>query len=95
MLLGIGLSLLAPLNLVLLQLFDNMDPFPYYASQSISGAISWMAVALSALSDVMPPMWRAPSFGLVLAGFSMGFALSPILAVLLSHFGESCDLMWY
>lgn len=88
-LLGIGLSLLAPLNLVLLQLFDSMDPVIYYASQAASGFVSWIAVALSALSDVMPPMWRAPSFGLVLAGFSMGFALSPFLAVFLGHLGVS------
>lgn len=85
MLIGIGLSLLAPLNLVLMQLFDTMDPFLYYASHAISGLVSWFAIALSALSDVMPPMWRAPSFGLVAAGFSLGFALSPILAVYLSH----------
>lgn len=82
---GIGLSLLAPLNLVLMQLYPNTDPFLYYASHAISGAVSWMAVALSAISDVMPPVWRAPSFGLVLAGFSMGFAVSPILAVFMSH----------
>lgn len=89
MLLGIGLSIMAPLNLVLMQLFEGFDPFLYYASHALSGLVSWMAVALSALSDVMPPMWRAPSFGLVLAGFSMGFALSPILAVFLSHLGVS------
>lgn len=88
-LIGIGLSLLAPLYLVLLQLFENIDPFPYYASHAISGAVNWMAVALSALSDVMPPMWRAPSFGLILAGFSLGFALSPILAVFMSHLAVS------
>jgi len=89
MLLGIGLSLLAPLNLVLLQLIENMSPFPYYACHALSGLVSWMAVAISSLSDVMPPMWRAPSFGLILAGFSMGFALSPILAVFMSHLGVS------
>ncbi|KAL3793349.1 hypothetical protein HJC23_003859 [Cyclotella cryptica] len=86
---GVGLSLLAPLNLVLMQLYPNIDPFLYYASHAISGAISWMAVALSAISDVMPPVWRAPSFGLVLAGFSMGFAVSPILAVFMSHLAIS------
>ncbi|KAL3804452.1 hypothetical protein ACHAW5_000405 [Stephanodiscus triporus] len=89
MLIGIGLCLLAPLNLVLMQLFETMDPFLYYASHAISGLVSWFAIALSALSDVMPPMWRAPSFGLVAAGFSLGFALSPILAVYLSHLGVS------
>ena len=89
MLLGIGMSLLGPLCLVLMQLFQDMDPFFFYASHAISGLVSWMAVALSSLSDVMPPMFRAPSFGLILAGFSMGFALSPILAVFLSHLGVS------
>jgi DHA1 family tetracycline resistance protein-like MFS transporter len=89
MLIGIGLSLLAPLNLVLMQLFVNMDPFFYYASNAFSGLVSWFAISLSALSDVMPPMWRAPSFGLLSAGFSLGFALSPILAVYLSHLGVS------
>ncbi len=62
-----------------------MSPFPYYACHALSGLVSWMAVAISSLSDVMPPIWRAPSFGLILAGFSMGFALSPILAVFMSH----------
>ena len=66
MLLGIGLSLMAPLFLVLMQLFENMDPFYYYASHGIAGVVSWMAVALSSLSDAMPPKWRAPSFGMVL-----------------------------
>jgi DHA1 family tetracycline resistance protein-like MFS transporter len=85
MLLGIGLSLLAPLCLVLMQLIETMDPLFYYTSHAISGLVSWFAISLSSLSDVMPPMWRAPSFGLISAGFSLGFALSPMLAVYMSH----------
>lgn len=88
-LLGIGLSLLGPINLVLMQILDNYSPYPYYASHAISGVVSWMATALSAISDAMPPMYRAPAFGMVLAGFSLGFALSPVLAVFLSHLGVS------
>ena len=88
-LIGLGLGLLGPMNLVLLQMFDKMSPFPYYASHSISGIVSWMAVALSSLSDVIPSNFRAPAFGLVIAGFSMGFALSPILAIFMSHFTVS------
>lgn len=84
-LLGIGLSLLGPMFLVLMQLDDSISPFPFYASHAFSGIVSWMAVALSSLSDVIPSEWRAPAFGMVLAGFSMGFALSPILAVVMSH----------
>ena len=88
-LLGIGLSLLGPINLVLMQILDNYSPYPYYASHAISGVVSWIATALSAISDAMPPMYRAPAFGMVLAGFSLGFALSPVLAVFLSHLGVS------
>ena len=88
-LLGIGLSLLAPMYLVLIQLYGNLSPFPYYASKAISGVVSWMAVALSSLSDVIPTDLRAPAFGMVIAGFSMGFALSPILAVFMSRLSVS------
>jgi MFS family permease len=44
---------------------------------------------MSALSDVMPARWRAPSFGLLLAGFSLGFALAPQLALFLGRFNVS------
>jgi DHA1 family tetracycline resistance protein-like MFS transporter len=87
MLLGVGLNILAPLNLVLLQLFETMSPSWYYSIHALSGVISWIAISLSALSDVMPPMWRAPGFGMIMAGFMMGFALSPLLAVFFSHLG--------
>jgi DHA1 family tetracycline resistance protein-like MFS transporter len=62
-----------------------MSPTWYYVVGGASGLISWMAVCLSALSDVLPPQWRAAGFGLLIAGFSLGFALSPILATLLNH----------
>jgi hypothetical protein len=85
MVLGILLSTLSPLCLVLLQLFPSMSPKWYYAAGAITGLVNWIAVALSALSDVMPSKWRAPSFGLLLAGFSLGFAVAPTLALLLDH----------
>ena len=66
-----------------------MSPAWYYGAGGLSGLVSWIAVALSALSDVMPPRWRAPSFGLLLAGFSLGFAMAPSLALLLGHFWVS------
>lgn len=83
--LGIFLSSLSPLCLLLLQIRPQMNPFWYYCVGSIQGLINWIAVALSALSDVMPPKWRAPSFGLLLAGFSLGFAMAPQLALMLGH----------
>lgn len=83
------LSLLSPLSLMLMQLYVNMSPIWYYLANPVSSLISWSAVALSSLSDVIPPRWRAPSFGLLLASFMLGFALSPLLAVTLSHWAIS------
>jgi len=87
--LGVAVSCLSPLCLVLIQLDPEMSPFWYYGAGALSGLFSWFAVALSALSDVMPPRWRAPSFGLLMAGFSLGFALAPSLALFLGHFRVS------
>jgi MFS family permease len=86
MIVGVLVNSLSPLLLVLLQLNTNMSPFWYYAAGALSGLVSWIGVVLSTLSDVMPPEWRAPSYGLVLVGFSFGFALAPQLAFFLGHF---------
>lgn len=66
-----------------------MSPTWYYAVGTLRGLINWIAVALSALADVLPTEWRAAGFGLLLASFSLGFALSPILASFLNHFQVS------
>ena len=86
LLIGVFMSCLSPLFLLLVQLNPTMSPVWYYAVGAIQGLVNWIAVALSALSDVMPKKWRAPSFGMLLAGFSFGFALAPQLALLLGHF---------
>jgi MFS family permease len=84
--LGVLMSTMSPLCLLLIQLRPEMSPFWYYTVGAVQGLISWITIALSALSDVMPPKWRAPSFGLLLAGFSLGFAMAPQLALILGHF---------
>jgi MFS family permease len=89
MIVGLLISSLSPLLLVGLQLQSEMSPFWYYLAGAVSGLVSWIGVALSTLSDVMPPHWRAPSFGLLLVGFSVGFAVAPQLAFLLGHFWVS------
>jgi DHA1 family tetracycline resistance protein-like MFS transporter len=83
------LSLLSPFSLMLMQLYVSMSPMWYYMASPVSSLVSWSAVTLSSLSDVIPPKWRAPSFGLLLASFMLGFALSPLLAVTLSHWSIS------
>jgi MFS family permease len=80
LILGIFFSTLAPLMLFLMQLIPYMNPWWYYGVGAITGLVNWVAVALSALSDVLPQRFRAPGIGLVLAGFSLGIALSPVLA---------------
>jgi len=66
-----------------------MSPTWYYFAGTVPGLVNWIAVALSSLSDAMPPKWRAPSFGMLLAGFSLGFAMAPQLALALGHFRVS------
>lgn len=83
------LGMFSPLALVLLQVFEHMSPDWYYIAYGSTGLVSWIAVALSALSDVMPPQWRAASFGLLLAGFGLGIALAPSLAVFFTKFQVS------
>jgi MFS family permease len=89
LILGVLLSALSPLSLVLLQRRPGLSPAWYYGAGAISGLVPWLGVALSTLSDVLPPPWRAPAFGLLLVGFSLGFALAPQLALGLGHFGVS------
>ena len=90
------LNLFSPICLVMMQTFafSSMDPNWYYFANCLGGLVSWISTALSALSDVMPKQWRAPMFGLLLAGFSLGFALSPFLALVFSHHGVSILSMW-
>lgn len=66
-----------------------MNPSWYYAAGSATGIVGWVSVTLSALSDVVPPHWRAASFGLLLAALSLGFSISPTLAIVLGHFAIS------
>ncbi len=83
------LNCLAPLCLVLAQIFPTMNPDWYYIADGASGLTSWVSIGLAALADVMPKKWRAPIFGLLFAAYSLGFALSPMLALGFSHLGVS------
>lgn len=90
LILGQFLSCLAPTVLVLIQMFPTtVKPRWYYIASSLSGMISWISIALSSLSDVVPNHWRAPVFGLLLSAFSLGFAFSPLLALKMTHYTVS------
>lgn len=85
LILGILLSTFSPLMLFLMQLIPSMSPWWYYGVGASTGLVNWIAVALSALNDVLPPRFRAPGIGLLLAGFMLGFSLSPILVLLFTR----------
>eukprot|EP00934_Nitzschia_sp_Nitz4_P006723 Nitzschia sp. Nitz4//scaffold336_size18528//12918//14618//NITZ4_008776-RA/size18528-snap-gene-0.2-mRNA-1//-1//CDS//3329548295//6713//frame0 len=84
LLLGICISIGAPLLLFLTQLIPTMSPWWYYSWQSLSGVVSWMAIAMSAIADVLPYRLRAPGIGLLMAGFMLGFSMSPVLSFCMS-----------
>lgn len=90
LLLGVFLAMSSPVLLLLVQLNPTMSPMWYYMAGAVQGLVNWIAVALSALADVMPKQWRAASFGLVLAGFSLGVSCSPLLAFYLGHLHVTC-----
>lgn len=89
MIAGTLVSLIPPLMLIFMQINETFNPFWYFSGNALSGFVGWAPVALSCISDVVPAALRAPSFGLQIAGFSLGFAFSPTFAVLFGHFGVS------
>lgn len=85
LIIGLSISLVPALCLYLMQVFPNMTPWWYYSFNASTGLVSWIAVALSALNDVLPPEFRAPGIGLLFAGFLFGISLSPTLALVLKR----------
>jgi MFS transporter, DHA1 family, tetracycline resistance protein len=82
LLLGIATCALNPLTLLwMMQVQTNMSPWWYYIISALQGLVSWSTVALSSLTDAIPQAhYRAPSFGLAMAGLALGFAMGPLLA---------------
>jgi MFS transporter, DHA1 family, tetracycline resistance protein len=81
---GLAMGCFPSLLLWLMQLLPHMSPRWYYGMYASTGLFNWVAVAFSALADVLPPSVRAPGIGLLMAGFMLGFSLAPLLAWLLS-----------
>mmetsp|Transcript_51796 Transcript_51796/g.155438 ORF Transcript_51796/g.155438 Transcript_51796/m.155438 type:complete len:536 (-) Transcript_51796:197-1804(-) len=83
------LASLAPLSLFLLQVVESMNPVWYYAADASSGLISSLAMSFTMLSDIMAPIHRAPSFGVLLSAYMLGFALSQLFAYFMTHIAVS------
>jgi hypothetical protein len=80
------LSCIPTLVFVILLKVPSLDPFWFYVSNSLIGAINYMSTMFAALSDVVPAQYRAPSYGLMLAGIYGGYSLAPSIPLYLSSF---------
>lgn len=89
MILSMFLSLLSPLVLVTMQVTPSLDPVWYFIAFALIGLVNFMSISFSMLSDIMPPHYRAPSFGLFISSWYLGFAGSPSLTLVMNHFQVS------
>ena len=80
------LYLWGPLLLIGMQIWPTLNPLFYYVANSLVGGISYMGIAFATLSDSMPEEVRTASFGVIMAAFYGGFALSPFGATVMNHF---------
>ena len=77
--------MIPPFFLFLIQYIPTMNPWWYYTTSSMTGLVSWIAIALSALNDVLPREFRGPGIGLLFAGFLFGISLAPTLSLFLKR----------
>ncbi|VEU38105.1 unnamed protein product [Pseudo-nitzschia multistriata] len=85
LLIGLVMAMMPSLFLYVILHVPTMSPWWYYATSASTGLIPWMAIALSALNDVLPQEFRAAGTGLLFAGFLLGISLSPTLGLLLER----------
>lgn len=89
MILSMLLNTFSPAVLVLMLVVDSIDPVWYLVSFAVVGVVNWVPIGFSMLSDVIPPDFRAPSFGLFVASFYLGLCLGPSAALVMDHFAVS------
>ena len=85
MLVGLAISCLPTMTLVAFQEVDDMNPLWFYGAISITGVISWFAILVAGISDVIEPRWRTAAYGVTSVGWGIGFSISPSFAVTLSN----------
>ena len=61
-----------------------ISPWPcrYYPCNALTSIISTIVVYLSYTADVLAPQHRTAGFGLIIAAFSLGFMVGPLLGQL-------------
>jgi len=87
---GLVLTMTPSLALFLVQSIPTLNPWWYYSCNASTGVLSWIAIALSALNDVLPPEFRAPGIGLLFAGLLFGISFAPTLSLLITHRSLLC-----
>ena len=86
---SLSLAILPAVVFSMLLYIPEMNPFWYYAANSVAGSINLLSLVFAALADVMPADLLAPAMGLVMSGFYGGFALGPTCATLMSPLDSS------
>lgn len=64
-----------------------MSPTWYFVVKGLTGLVDWLPIIFSSMADILPAKWRAPCFGMLYAGFGIGIALAPLLALLFDDKG--------
>eukprot|EP00814_Leptocylindrus_danicus_P006920 CAMPEP_0116046834 /NCGR_PEP_ID=MMETSP0321-20121206/28506_1 /TAXON_ID=163516 /ORGANISM="Leptocylindrus danicus var. danicus, Strain B650" /LENGTH=467 /DNA_ID=CAMNT_0003528547 /DNA_START=270 /DNA_END=1673 /DNA_ORIENTATION=- len=84
---GIALAILPTVVFVIINFHKTMSPAWYFVTKGLTGLIDWLPIIISSMADILPSKWRAPCFGLLYAGFALGVAVAPLLALLLDDKG--------
>ena len=71
-----GLTLM-PLTLILLNMHFGLPLKWLYIVTAFTGSVNLVAPSLSYIADAVPPVLRAPCFGLFLASFSLAILIGP------------------
>lgn len=72
-----------------MQVFKEIDPLWYFISSALVGLVNFISIGFSMLSDVLPPHYRAPSFGLLVSAFYLGYCIGPSFCLAMNHLSVS------
>eukprot|EP00891_Asterochloris_glomerata_P006385 jgi/Astpho2/6385/Aster-06047 len=73
---------LLPVSVVSLHLtFPGLiSLYLYYPASAVNGAISSLSISLAFVADLLAPQHRAACFGLIMASFSVGILVGPVMS---------------
>jgi len=84
---SVFLNALVPASLLAVELFENLNPVWFYASNAVTGLISFPSLIFATLADGCPEEHRAGRFARTMAGFYGG--LAPTLGARMGHVAAS------